>query len=208
MNFENKPGWKLEDSPDDSQKSAENLKSEMEHSGHSGNCDKDEEGRLNLPQAIAQQNPQEFLNFQQDSCPELQSSTLSMVKRDPQTTPTQQLDEVNDVSMTQRVEHETSQNQRPEVNLKFRQATAVQTGVPQRESVSQHQHLKTGVPFEFQAAPVQLPQHLPLGNHDSLLQSHTKVGSSSHSVNSLPGFSANFLSNDSSYLNTGIKLEI
>ncbi|CAK7336444.1 unnamed protein product [Dovyalis caffra] len=115
-----------------------------------------------------------------------------------------QFGEVNDVNMTQGIEHETSLHQRPEVNnLKFRQATAVQSGVPQRESVSQHQHLKTGVPFEFQAAPVQLPQHPPLTNQYKLLLSHTKVGSSSHSVNSLPGFSANFVSNDSSYLNTG-----
>ena len=79
----------LKDSPGDLQNSAENLKGEMEHSGNSGNCEQ-EQGILHSPQVIAQQKPEEFLNFQQGSCLELQSSTLYMVKSDPQTTPAQQ----------------------------------------------------------------------------------------------------------------------
>lgn len=408
----------LKDSPGDLQKSSENLKGEMEHSGNSGNCEQ-EQGILHSPQVIAEHDPEEFLNFQQGSCLELQSSTLSMVKRDPQTTPAQQqqtqqapstlhsppsmveqplllsqqqeqpkgqkavatdvsqklliaqesrvpdqqhhqqpklpcpyndcqslqsysptpeqkllsqsqppklqqilnlsrqdeqqddikseqhlcesnserenvvnpvqqvsmrslqlplstlpqpndikfllknnrnerakansgrsssvaqrmdpkqkksrhhvsaqkknqesqqgqmcqqlikgnqevpqqmqqddemphqLNEVNDVKMTQGIEHETALNQRPEVkNLKFRQVTAVKSGVP--PSISSPMHIQT--------EPVQLPRHFPLTNQHNMLRSHTIVGSPSHSVNSQPGFSAKFLSNDSSYLNTG-----
>ncbi|KAJ6945368.1 hypothetical protein NC651_000426 [Populus alba x Populus x berolinensis] len=104
-----------------------------------------------------------------------------------------QLNEVYDVKMTQGIEHETALNQRPEVkNLKFRQVTAVKSGVP--PSISSPGHIQT--------EPVRLPRHFPLTNQHNMLQSNTIVGSPSHSVNSQPGFSAEFLSNDSSYLNT------
>jgi PAX-interacting protein 1 len=105
-----------------------------------------------------------------------------------------QLNEVNDVKMTQGIEHETALNQRPEVkNLKFRQVAAVKSGVP--PSIASPRHIQT--------EPVQLPRHFPLTNQHNMLRSQTIVGSPSHSVNSQPGFSAKFLSNDSSYLNTG-----
>ncbi|KAL3609284.1 hypothetical protein D5086_000304 [Populus alba] len=104
-----------------------------------------------------------------------------------------QLNEVNDVKMTQGIEHETALNQIPEVkNLKFRQVTAVKSGVP--PSISSPRHIQT--------EPVRLPRHFPLTNQHNMLRLQTIVGSPSHSVNSQPGFSAEFLSNDSSYLNT------
>ncbi|XP_011034729.1 PREDICTED: mediator of RNA polymerase II transcription subunit 15a-like [Populus euphratica] len=104
-----------------------------------------------------------------------------------------QLNEVNDVKMTQGIKHETELNQRPEVkNLKFRQVTAVKSGVP--PSIFSHRHI--------QAEPVQLPRHFPLTTQHNMLRSHTIAGSPSHSVNSQSGFSAKFPSNDSSNLNT------
>uniref|UniRef100_A0A6N2MA03 ARC105/Med15 mediator subunit C-terminal domain-containing protein n=1 Tax=Salix viminalis TaxID=40686 RepID=A0A6N2MA03_SALVM len=102
-----------------------------------------------------------------------------------------QLNEVDEVKMTQGIEHETALNQRPEVNsLKFRQVTAVKSGVPPSISIPRH----------IQTEPAHLPRHFPLTNQHILLRSNTIVGSPSHSVNSQPGFSRKFLSSDSSSL--------
>ncbi|KAJ6307465.1 hypothetical protein OIU76_017292 [Salix suchowensis] len=102
-----------------------------------------------------------------------------------------QLNEVDEVKMTQGIEHETALNQRPEMNsLKFRQVTAVKSGVPPSISIPRH----------IQTEPAHLPRHFPLTNQHILLRSNTIVGSPSHSVNSQPGFSRKFLSSDSSSL--------